>query len=122
MRGTFVFRDGALIPKHQAAPLVRGPRSGLPAPMLIRDAIDPLMGMHDGKLYDSKSALRASYRAAGVEELGNDAPLEARDNSKPITAEEVGEAYRKVRDGYKPQLARADAAPVEISTEMLAED
>lgn len=47
-------------------------RSGLPTPMLSRDGMEPVQSMLDGKFYDSKSALRATYRAAGVEEVGND--------------------------------------------------
>lgn len=47
-------------------------RSSLSAPMVIGDVMTPVQSMLDGKLYDSKSALRATYRAAGVREVGND--------------------------------------------------
>lgn len=50
----------------------RGPRSHLPAPQVIGDTMDPVQSMLDGKLYDSKSRLRATYREAGVVEVGND--------------------------------------------------
>jgi len=49
-------------------------RSDLPAPTIIADHMKPVQSMLDGKMYDSKSALRGTYKAAGVEELGNDAP------------------------------------------------
>lgn len=47
-------------------------RSDLPFPRIMSDVMEPVQSMLDGKLYDSKSALRATYRAAGVVEVGND--------------------------------------------------
>ena len=109
IRGTWVFRDGKLVPKHEAAPL-RGPASDLPCPMLQRDHMEPVKGMHDGKTYDSKSALRASYRNGPVKyvEYGNDVPMTPRDNRKPLTKAEIAAALDKVKNGYKP-------APLETS-------
>lgn len=43
----------------------RGARSGFPCPMVIRDSMDDIQSMADGKWYDSKSALRRSYTADG---------------------------------------------------------
>ncbi len=40
-------------------------RSRLPCPMLIGDHIAPTRSMVDGKLYDSKAALRATYMPSG---------------------------------------------------------
>lgn len=48
-------------------------RSRLPSPRIVTDVMAPVQSMLDGKLYDSKSALRATYKAAGVVEVGNDA-------------------------------------------------
>lgn len=45
--------------------------SQFPAPRLISDNIDYVQSMLDGKHYTSKSKLRSTYRAAGVEEVGN---------------------------------------------------
>ncbi len=110
--GPFVIRNGELVPKAQAGAPPRGPRSDLPTPMLIRDGMDTLVGMHDGRVYESKSALRASYRAAGVIEVGSDAPTEARAPERPrVTKDEIGAAYAAVRDGYKPQIDFVDNAP-----------
>lgn len=50
-------------------------RSDLPSPMLIRDGMDPVQSMLDGKFYDSKAALRATYKEAGVTEVGNDSSI-----------------------------------------------
>ncbi len=71
-RQTYVFRDGKLIPKH-LAPRLEVQRSHLPAPRIISDAVE-VTSMLDGKTYTSKAALRSTYRAAGVEEVGNEPP------------------------------------------------
>lgn len=47
-------------------------RSILGAPMVLGDTMTPVQSMLDGKMYDSKAALRATYKAAGVTEVGND--------------------------------------------------
>lgn len=49
-------------------------RSDLKAPMLLRDSMEPVQSMLDGKMYDSKAALRATYKAAGVVETGSELP------------------------------------------------
>jgi hypothetical protein len=57
-------------PKRFAAPTPK--RSDLPCPRLATDIMPPVQSQVDGRLYDSKSAIRAHYRRAGVEEVGND--------------------------------------------------
>ena len=47
-------------------------RSDLAAPMIIRDSMDAVKSMLDGKMYDSKRSLRRTYRDAGVTEVGDD--------------------------------------------------
>lgn len=39
---------------------------------VISDTLDGMQGQHDGRIYTSKSKLRASYRAHGLIEVGND--------------------------------------------------
>lgn len=56
------------------------------AHVVLRDDMPPLRSMLDGKLYDSKSALRRTYRAAGVEEIGN----ETQKSSRPVTPDRDG--------------------------------
>ena len=56
---------------HAPAPACHA-RSRLSSPMLASDQMPPVRSMLDGHLYDSKSALRSTYRAAGVTEVGND--------------------------------------------------
>lgn len=59
-------------------------RSSLGAPMIVSDRMEPVQSMLDGRMYDSKSALRATYKAAGVVEVGNDpARLKPRARPKP---------------------------------------
>ena len=113
MSGPWVYRNGELIPKREAQPLhARGPASPLPRPMLIRDHMEPLQGMHDGKFYDSKSALRRSYKEGGFVELGNDAPTTPSAPPRPGGfKEDVQAAFQKVRDGYKPQTETMNDAP-----------
>lgn len=72
----FVFDDGTQLLRK----IDRGPapaRSDFPCPAIRRDSIDPYRGM-DGKMYDSLSGLRRTYRADGNPqgenyiELGNE--------------------------------------------------
>lgn len=56
----------------------RRPDEGLWAPTVISDNQPPIQSMVDGKVYDSKAALRATYRPSGnkegkyYSEVGND--------------------------------------------------
>lgn len=43
--------------------------------MIVSDTMAPVQSMLDGKMYDSKSALRTTYRQAGMVELGNDSSV-----------------------------------------------
>lgn len=56
------------------------------APIVIRDDMAPVRSMLDGAVYDSKSALRATYHAAGVEEVGN----EVQNSSRPVAPDRDG--------------------------------
>ncbi|QQO30731.1 hypothetical protein JJC00_18780 [Bradyrhizobium diazoefficiens] len=62
-------KEIVLPPKREKLPPAR---SSLPAPRIASDVMEPVQSMLDGKLYDSKSALRSTYRQAGVTEIGND--------------------------------------------------
>jgi hypothetical protein len=50
----------------------RGNQGQLATPMIITDGHKPVQSMTNGKIYDSKSALRREYKRAGVEEVGNE--------------------------------------------------
>lgn len=66
---------------HGAGP-ARGKQSFHASPFVVSDTMLPVRSMLDGRLYDSKSALRATYRMAGMIEVGND-PAVARPRPKP---------------------------------------
>jgi hypothetical protein len=108
MRGTWVYRNGEMVEKHLAkfTDFLEKPsrHSDLPCPYIQSDSIE-VRSMADGRVYDSKSGLRRSYKARGLVELGNDAPTEARPGKRPELGNVVKEAYRKVREGYKPNPA-----------------
>lgn len=76
-------------------------RSHLPAPMVNADTMSEVQSMLDGKMYASKSALRATYRAAGVEEVGND-PARFRRRERPKVDR------RAIKDTVQKAKARFD--------------
>lgn len=57
---------------HNCMPERNWARSDVSAPMIIADHMEPVQSQLDGKMYDSKSRLRATYRDAGMIEVGND--------------------------------------------------
>jgi hypothetical protein len=59
-------------------------RSDLPCPRIASDIMPPVQSQVDGKMYDSKSAIRRSYKATGHEEIGND-PARLRPFVRPKT-------------------------------------
>lgn len=109
IRGRWVCTADGLVPANEFYSRDKPKRSGLTAPMLIRDNIPELVGQHDGKVYTSASALRRSYKAHGLEEVGNE-PMKGVDASarRPkVTKDDVGKAIQKVRQGYKPTIGSA---------------
>jgi len=71
--------------------------SHLPAPQIMSDTMEPVQSQLDGRLYDSKSRLRSTYRQAGVVEVGNDSSVTAPKRKKP----EID------RQGVKASVAKA---------------
>jgi hypothetical protein len=70
-RTTYVWRDGRLLDKRLAPrPVVQ--RSGLPAPMIISDALGEVWNPVNGQVYDSKSAYYRAVKDAGCQIVGND--------------------------------------------------
>ena len=53
-------------------PIEPSKRSHLARPYFISDTLDAVQSMVSGRMYESKSQLRAEYRAAGVVEVGNE--------------------------------------------------
>jgi hypothetical protein len=72
-------------------------RSSLVAPYVITDGLDYVQSMVDGKVYTSKAALRASYKAHGVVEVGND-PQRFKPPVKPkVERTKILEAVQKAK-------------------------
>jgi len=75
VRDTYVLRNGRLVPKRLAQPLVK---ANDPKIHVISDVMDPLKHMGTGRIHTSKAAFRADTRALGCDEVGND-PAATRD-------------------------------------------
>uniref|UniRef100_E6VFM0 Uncharacterized protein n=1 Tax=Rhodopseudomonas palustris (strain DX-1) TaxID=652103 RepID=E6VFM0_RHOPX len=90
---------------RRARPDVTAQRSDFPCPRIASDVMEPVQSQLDGKIYDSKSALRRTYRAAGVIEVGNDpARLKPRKRQKvddKAIAEAVDKAAARVERGER---------------------
>lgn len=87
-------------------------RSDLPTPHFVCDTMDETQSMADGKLYTSKAALRASYRAennpAGVDyiELGNEPmqPFKAPEKDRKGQRDAIERAICEVEAGNVPPV------------------
>lgn len=102
-RETWVWRNGEMVVKggpHDPG-IQRGPASDLPAPMLIRDTLPDLKGMHDGRIYDSRSNLQRAYKQAGVRVVETGESV-AEPQARKISKAEVAEAVGMIKQGYKP--------------------
>jgi hypothetical protein len=71
-RATYVFRDGKLIDKRLAPPLVK--RFGR-APNIRTDGMDATWNPADGKTYDSRSGYYRAVKDAGCVIAGDDSSL-----------------------------------------------
>ncbi len=99
----FVFDDG----RSCLRKVNRGPepaRSDFPAPMIRRDGIDPCRGM-DGRMHESLSALRKTYRAEGNPQGEN--YIEIGDHELPRVEAKFDRAVR--RDDIKAAIADVKA-------------
>lgn len=106
-RGTWVMRNGKIVEKggpEDVLPPVA--RSGLPCPQIMSDTMEPVQSMVDGRFYTSKAKMRASYRAAGVVEVGND-PARLKPKAKPrpdrkAIRKSVRKAFEMHASGVRP--------------------
>lgn len=78
-------------------------RSDLPCPRLASDIMEPVQSQVSGKMYDSKSALRAEYRATGHIEKGNDRrpPWKMPRTPRHVIRETVRKAAARVERGER---------------------
>ena len=71
--GTWVYRNGKLVPKHLAEPRYSKRVGGV-----ISDTMDALIHPCTGKLMDSKSEFRKMTKAKGGVEVGNEKLIDRR--------------------------------------------
>ena len=83
---------------HNCMPEAMGVRGNHAAPRLIIDTMEPVQSMLDGKMYDSKSNLRRTYKEAGVTEVGNDSSIL---DPKPFKRKRV------TREDVRPSVEKA---------------
>lgn len=103
-RGTFVYRNGKLVPKHLA-----GPRhSNAKMRQVISDSLPDQLEHHgyaDGRRTDSKSVFRRWTKEAGLIEKGNDRER-VRPARDPDLRSDVAQAINMLRQGYRPNIQR----------------
>lgn len=93
----------------------RGARADFPCPMVIRDSMDDIQSMADGRVYDSKSALRRSYTADGnpqgrdYQEIGGTEiePAGRASVDKKALRDAVDKAMHDVETGQIPESIKA---------------
>lgn len=85
---------------------VKVAQSDLPVPRIISDTMEPVQSMVDGRIYTSKAKIRASYRAAGVVEVGNDPQrMKPKAKTKPdrnAIRQSVRKAFEMHASGVRP--------------------
>jgi hypothetical protein len=79
------------------------PRSDLPCPRVLSDTMDAVQSQVTGKFYESKSALRAEYRATGHIEKGNDKrpPWKMPRTPRAVIRDTVRKAAARVERGER---------------------
>lgn len=79
------------------------PRSDLPCPQVLSDQMDAVQSQVSGKMYESKSALRAEYKATGHIEKGNDRrpPWKMPRTPRHLIRETVRKAAARVERGER---------------------
>lgn len=106
---------GEMHDRHEWPDNHRRPSEALAAPMVIRDDMPVIRGQHDGKLYDSKRAIRASYQPSGnaegkyFTEIGND-PARHKPFVKPKPSKKgIRDSLRKAEARFKRGERSSDA-------------
>lgn len=87
--------ENGMVPREIAGDPPKA-RSALPGPMVISDSIE-VRSMVDGRVYDSKSRLRRSYREGSYIEVGNE-------EQKPVAPPKPDR--KAVRDSVRRAAAR----------------
>lgn len=75
----------------------------IPGAYVISDTIDGTWHPGDGKTYDSKASFRRATKQRGMVEVGTERQSDKRDTSPGDLRRDIGEAIRKVNQGYRPE-------------------
>lgn len=90
-------------------------------PAIHRDYMDPATHPSNGVTTDSKSTFRRATKAAGMIEMGTDAPRERGEPVRdPITKADIAEAWEMVEQGYRPEPDRAAPELQSLDTRVYA--
>jgi hypothetical protein len=81
---TYVLRNGQLVEKHLATPLV----SGNTAPNVISDIMEPTRHMASGRYHTSKAAFRQDTRDHNCIEVGTDQSILKPRKPIPLSGEQ----------------------------------
>lgn len=93
-------KEIAAPPRNRPGP---AQRSDLPCPQVLSDAMDAVQSQVSGAWYESKSSLRAEYRATGHIEKGNDKrpPWKMPRTPRQVIRESVRKAAARVERGER---------------------
>lgn len=120
-RGSWVFRDGKLVPKGEAMldDVVKKntKRSHLSAPMVMGD-LKPYRNMVDGKEVDGRVAHREFLKRNNLIEVGNEKMEPKNTNpAKGEIAREIKETIEQLRAGYvDPSITEAPQDGFEVDS------
>lgn len=98
MRGTFVYRNGKIVPKDKAGPSRR-------VNNVISDSLGGMLEHHgyaDGRRTDSKSVFRRWTKEGGFVEKGNDRDRPQRQANPQDLRSDVAQAIQMLKQGYRP--------------------
>lgn len=102
--------------------LYQAPKERVSPEFMIDNLSEPIQSMADGKYYGSKAALRASYKAHGLEEVGNEHPdtwvAKPKRSSEKECHEAVEQAYHMCKNGMAP-LSEFDRELCRIQNEQI---
>lgn len=111
-RGSWVYRDGKLVPKQKARTSdVRRAgrkRSDLASPSVMSD-IGEHRNMVTGEMVSSRSRHREILREHGLVEYGNEqAPMKDKTSFTSTVKEDLKESIEMLKSGHKPEEAGPD--------------
>jgi hypothetical protein len=93
-REVFVYRDGRLVPKHEAEPR----DAGGPAAYVISDTMPEMRHPITQQVMDSKSAFRRVTRAHGCVEVGNEVQRDTRRMSEFDKQSRINDIRRAIAE------------------------